>query len=108
MNQTSSFRLLWSEPSPLTYTLHDLTLLLRHKHSQLDKQGADGTTLFERDRVCMVFPSVLQLQYFEVPHNQLIMGINESIVSSNRGTCVAPTSIVLFFLPGTTHEVDRT
>jgi transposase InsO family protein len=46
-----------SEPSPLTYIPHDLILLLRHRHSQLDEQGADGTTLFERDRVCMVFPS---------------------------------------------------
>ena len=40
-------------------------------------------------------------------HNHLIIWINRLAATSTHGTCFAFASIVLFFLPSITHEVDR-
>jgi hypothetical protein len=38
----------------------------RSDHQLADEQGADGATIFEQDRVCMVFPSCSTVQYFQI------------------------------------------
>jgi hypothetical protein len=45
---------------------------------------------------------------FKYPRHHLIIWINRLIATNNHGTCFALSLIELYFMPGTTHEVDQT
>lgn len=50
----------------------------------------------------------LHSNIFKFPRHHLIIWINRLIATSNHGTCFAQSLIELYFMPGTTHEVDQT
>jgi hypothetical protein len=51
---------------------------------------------------------VLHSNIFKYPRHHLIIRISCIAATSNRGTRFAVDSVVLFFLPSITHEVDQT
>ena len=54
------------------------------------------------------FPlQVLHSNILKHRHHHLIIWINRLAATNTHGTCFALASIVLFFLPSITHEVDR-